>query len=240
MKPDSRAGTQRIPDAEEAAGASAIDPSREAVAERPDPALAIARYRQHAAGYDASARRSMPARLKTIGRLRLEPGDVVLDVGCGTGLSFEPLVSAIGPRGRVVGVELSPEMLVQARQRCERKGWRRVTLIEGAIETAPLAGPFDAILFHCAHDVLRSPLALARIFAQAAPGARVAAAGMKLGPWWAAPLNPLVRRRAAPYMTTFDGLAEPWSLLVDYLEDFHWTSRNFGSGWIGWGRARAR
>lgn len=151
---------------------------------------------------------------------------------------IEPLISATGPQGRVVGVELSPDMLVKARQRCERQGWHQVTLVEGAIETAPLEGPFDAILFHCVHDVLRSPPALARIFAQAAPGARVAAAGTKLGPWWAAPLNPLVRRRARPYMTTFEGLAEPWSLLVQHLEAFRWTSRNFGSGWIGWGRAR--
>jgi len=207
-----------------------------AVSDRPDPALALARYRAHATGYDATARRSMPARLRTIAKLSLRPGDSVLDVGCGTGLSFAALLEGVGPAGRVVGVELSPEMLALARERCEQAGWGNVTLIESAIETAPLEGPFDAVLFHCAHDVLRSPEALDRIFAATRTGTRVAAAGMKLGPWWAAPLNPLVRRRARPYMTTFEGLERPWSLLERRLSRFEWRSRNFGSGWIGWGR----
>jgi len=206
------------------------------IADRPDPALAIARYRALAAGYDATARRSMPARLRTIERLALQPGDAVLDVGCGTGLSFAPILARIGPGGRLVGVELSPEMAALARERCEREGWRNVALLESTVEEAPLGGRFDKVLFHCAHDVLRSPRALERIFAATSPGARVAAAGMKLGPWWAAPLNPLVRRRARPYMTTFEGLARPWSLLEGYLSGFEWESRNFGSGWIGWGR----
>lgn len=207
-----------------------------AVAGRPDPALAIARYREHAAGYDASARRSMPARLRTIERLSLGAGDVVLDVGCGTGLSFAPILERIGPSGKLLGVELSPEMIGLARERCDREGWRNVILLESTIEDAPLGETFDAVLFHCAHDVLRSLRALERIFAMTRPGARVAAAGMKLGPWWAAPLNPLVRQRARPYMTTFEGLERPWSLLERYLSGFEWESRNLGSGWIGWGR----
>ncbi|ODT37038.1 MAG: hypothetical protein ABS55_04400 [Lautropia sp. SCN 70-15] len=206
------------------------------IAERPDPALAIARYRAHAAGYDASARRSMPARLRTIERLALQAGNVVLDVGCGTGLSFAPILERIGPGGRLVGVEVSPEMIALASERCEREGWRNVDLLLSTVEQAPFGESFDAVLFHCAHDVLRSRPALDRIFAATRPGARVAAAGMKLGPWWSAPLNPLVRRRARPYMTTFEGLERPWSLLEGYLSSFEWVSRNLGSGWIGWGR----
>src|SRR5690606_33295283 len=128
-----------------------------AVADRPDPALAIARYREHAAGYDASARRSMPARLRTIERLALRPGDVVLDVGCGTGLSFAPILARIGPSGRLIAVELSPEMIALARERCEKEGWRNVCLQEATVEEAPLGEQLDAVLFHCAHDVLRSP-----------------------------------------------------------------------------------
>jgi len=206
------------------------------ISKRPDPELAIARYRRHAAGYDASARRSMPIRLRTIDRLGLRPGDTVLDVACGTGLSFAPLLERIGPEGRLIGIEVSPEMIALARERCEQQDWRNVTLIESAIEDASIDGPLDAVLFHFTHDVLRSAASLARIFAATRAGARVAVAGMKLGPWWAAPLNPLVRRRARPYMTTFDGLDRPWSLLERHLLDFEWESRNFGSGYIGWGR----
>jgi len=204
----------------------------------PDPQLAIARYRAHAPGYDASAARTMALRRRTVAKLELRSGEAVLDVACGTGLSFPLLREGVGETGRIVGVELSPDMLALARERCVREGWRNVTLIESAMETADLQGPVDAILFNFTHDVLRSPAALERILAAARPGTRVAVAGMKLAPWWLAPLNAVVRAQARPYMTTFEGLARPWDLLEAYLEGFERESVLFGTGYIGWGEAR--
>ncbi|WP_051479251.1 methyltransferase domain-containing protein [Arthrobacter sp. H5] len=64
--------------------------------------------------------------------LRLKPGMTVLDLGCGTGLNFPGLGSAVGPHGRIIGVDRSPAMLVQA----QRRGLSGVTLME-----ADLAGP---------------------------------------------------------------------------------------------------
>ena len=203
----------------------------------PDPQLAIARYRAHAPGYDASAARTMALRRRTVARLALRPGQTVLDVACGTGLSFPLLQGGVGESGRIVGVELSPDMLGLARERCAREGWRNVTLIESAMEDAQIPGPVDAILFNFTHDVLRSPRALERIFAAARPGARVAVAGMKLAPWWMAPANVLVRAQARPYMTTFEGLARPWDLLERHLAGFERASVLFGTGYIGWGEA---
>jgi len=204
----------------------------------PDPQLAIARYRAHAPGYDASAARTMALRRRTVAKLELRSGEAVLDVACGTGLSFPLLREGVGETGRIVGVELSPDMLALARERCVREGWRNVTLIESAMETADLQGPVDAILFNFTHDVLRSPAALERILAAARPGTRVAVAGMKLAPWWLAPLNAVVRAQARPYMTTLEGLARPWDLLEAYLEGFERESVLFGTGYIGWGEAR--
>lgn len=204
----------------------------------PDPKLAIARYRAHAAGYDASAARTLPLRRRTVARLALEPGQTVLDVACGTGLSFGLLQAGVGETGRIVGVELSPDMLALARERCAREGWRNVTLIESAMETAQIPGPVDAILFNFTHDVLRSPAALERIFAAARPGARVAVAGMKLAPWWLAPANLIVWAQARPYMTTFEGLRTPWDLLERHLARFERESVLFGTGYLGWGKAR--
>jgi len=204
----------------------------------PDPQLAIARYRAHAPGYDASAVRTMALRRRTVAKLELRPGEAVLDVACGTGLSFPLLREGVGETGRIVGVELSPDMLALARERCVREGWRNVTLIESAMETADLQGPVDAILFNFTHDVLRSPAALERILAAARPGTRVAVAGMKLAPWWLAPLNAVVRAQARPYMTTFEGLARPWDLLEAYLEGFERETVLFGTGYIGWGEVR--
>jgi demethylmenaquinone methyltransferase/2-methoxy-6-polyprenyl-1,4-benzoquinol methylase len=202
----------------------------------PNAAEAISRYRRHANGYDASARRTMWIREGAIAKLGLRPGERVLDVACGTGLSLHALRHAVGPEGEVVGVDLSPEMMSLARQRVAEAGWNNVRLLESALESAELVGLFDAVLFHFTHDVMRSPPALERIFAAMRPGARTAFAGMKYAPWWMAPVNLVVRAKARPYMTTFDGLAAPWDLALPYLSEFDWSPVLFGTGYIGWGR----
>lgn len=201
--------------------------------------LAIERYRKHAAGYDASAARTEPLRRRTIEQLDLRPGDTVLDVGCGTGLSFPLLEAAIGGSGRLIGIEQSPEMMALARRRVAAQGWTNVTLIEAPVEDAPLPADIDAILFNFVHDVLQSPPALTRIFAAARPGARVACQGMKLLPWWAAPANLFVLAKARPYMTTFRDLDRPWRSLQAFVPDFTWHSTMLGMGYIGRGTYRA-
>jgi ubiquinone/menaquinone biosynthesis C-methylase UbiE len=189
-----------------------------------------------APGYDASAQRTMPLRRRTIARLGLRPGDAVLDVACGTGLSFPLLRDGVGATGRVAGVELSPPMAARALERVAAAGWTNVEVVVGDMATAPYAGPFDAVLFNFTHDVLRTPGALARIFAACRPGARVAVAGSKLMPWWLAPLNGWVRRNNAPYMTTQDGLERPWEPLLPYVPDLERRSALGGAAYYGWGR----
>lgn len=204
----------------------------------PDRHRALALYRRHAPGYDASARRTMPLRERTVARLNLQPGQTVLDVGAGTGLSFSLLRAGVGGGGRVVGVELSPEMSALARQRITDWGWDNVTLEQAAIEEAALPDRLDAVLFNYTHDVLRSPAALAHIFARLRPGGRVAVAGMRLVSWWLAPVNLYVLLAARPYMTTFEGLSKPWSHLETYLDRFETEPTLYGTGYIGWGARR--
>jgi len=205
-----------------------------------DRALAIERYRRHAQGYDASAMRTMPLRRRTIAALDLVPGDAVLDVACGTGLSLPLLVAAVGEQGRVVGIELSPDMCRLARARVVRERWRNVTLIESAVEDAAPEESFGALLFNFTHDVLQSRAALARVFACAAPGARVAASGSRFFPSWLAPANALVRRMNAPYVTTFEGMHEPWRYLRGYVPGLTIESALWGAGYVAWGRCAAR
>lgn len=205
----------------------------------PDSAEALARYRDHAANYDASALRTLPLRYRTVWNLELRPGDAVLDVACGTGMSFPLLEEAIGPPGRLVGVELSPEMAAIAQARIDRAGWRNAELIVARMEDAKLgAGTFDAVAFNFTHDVLQSEAALANVFAACKPGARVALAGSKLLPWYLAPLNLYVRWNNAPYMTTQRDLARPWRLVARYVPDLTWTSALWGACYLAKGTYR--
>ncbi len=203
-----------------------------------DNRLAQRRYRRLATHYDYATQRIEPVRRLAVDKLGLEPGQRVLDVACGTGKSFRLLHEAVGPDGVVVGVEQSPEMLRQARQRVREAGWDNVQLVESSIETADLGGPFDAVLFVYTQDVLQSDAALARIFAATRPGARVVSTGLKLFPWYLGPANAWLLAISYPYFTTFKGIHKPWALLARHL-DLHDVRATFcGSGYIAQGTRR--
>lgn len=205
-------------------------------ARTPDRAVALRRYRDLAQRYDAATRGIERKRQLAIELLRLHPGQVVLDAACGTGSALETLARLVGPEGRVIGVEQSPEMIATARQRCAALGLQNVSLLEAPVEEARIAGPLDAVLFSFAHDVLQSAAALANVFAAARPGARVASAGAKLYPRGLFFLDFWVRWRVRNYVSTLEGLDRPWARLRQYVPDFTITEVTyFGSGYVGSG-----
>ena len=65
------------------------------------------------------------ARAAAIEEPQLRPGDSVVDLFCGTGVNFEPLLERIGSTGKVVGVDGSEAMLARARRRIRRRGLDR-------------------------------------------------------------------------------------------------------------------
>lgn len=205
---------------------------------QPDPGLAVAKYRRHAAGYDASARRTMALRRRVVGMLALRPGETVIDVACGTGLSLPLLREAVGSAGRVIGIEVSPDMIAIARARCAEAGWRNVCLIEAPVEEADAGAKFDAALFNYTHDVLQSPRALERLFSFARPGARVAIAGIKHPPHWLFPLRLYRLLKARPYVTTLEGLDRPWRLVEARLANLRVRSVLLGTNYLAYGTVR--
>ena len=111
--------------------------------------------------------------------LDLKPGETVLDFGCGTGMSFEYLEQGIGPEGRIIGVELSPEMLVGARDKIEANGWRNITLIEGNAEEVEIPEQVDAVLAFFVPELMASRPAMERAVGGLKPGGRIVATGIK-------------------------------------------------------------
>jgi ubiquinone/menaquinone biosynthesis C-methylase UbiE len=208
----------------------------------PDPLLARERYRGLAEVYDIRTAAGQPYRRRTVERLAARPGEVVVDVGCGTGLNFAQLEGAIGPRGRLIGIDLSPEMLAEARARIRRHGWSNVELVESAAEHAELPGRHpDAVLICGVHDVMRSPPGLRNVLRQIRDRGRVVAAGPKWAPGWrpdAVALNLSTWSINRPYVTTFEGFDEPWSHLAGLVADLEVEVVYAGGGYIAAGTWR--
>ena len=209
-----------------------MDPSRPSATARHGQAA----YHEHAASYERDTAVFQPYRRAVVEALPLRHGQVVLDVGCGTGLCCGLLREKVGPEGEVVGIEESPEMVAVACERVTREGWDNVTVIQAPAEEAEIGQTADAALFCAVHDILQSPQALKNIVATLRPGAWVAAGGGK----WAAPmmvaLNSMVSALHAPYVRSFAGFGRPWQQLEQVVEDVQVRELAFGSGYVMTGR----
>jgi demethylmenaquinone methyltransferase/2-methoxy-6-polyprenyl-1,4-benzoquinol methylase len=194
-------------------------------------------YSEHANTYNRKTGAFQRYRRAVVEALPVRPGQVVLDVGCGTGLCCGLLREKVGPQGGVVGIEESPEMAAVAREQIAREGWRNVTVVQSSAEEAEIAVTADAALFCAVHDILQSPEALRNVMNGLRPGARVAAGGGK----WAAPamvaLNLQARILHAPYVQSFKGFRRPWSHLEQLIEDVQVHEMGLGSGYIVTGQA---
>ena len=196
----------------------------------------LAKYRQHAKDYDTTCGPTWPIRERAVAALQLQPGQVVLDVGCGTGLSLALLRAAVGETGRIYGFDQSPEMLALARTRAASAGWHNVKLFETSAQALDLPEAVDALLFHYTHDILRSPLALDRLLVSARAGATVAIAGVKYFPRWLTPLNLWVYLKNRPYNGNPGELASPWDRIAPRLTDWQLAPTQFGMGYLASGR----
>lgn len=203
----------------------------------PDRVAALAQYRRRAPWYDLELALFEPIRREAIALLELEPGQRVLDVGCGTGLSLAALRDTVGARGAVVGIEQSPEMIARARRRVARHGWGNVTLLGAPAEAAPLEGDADAALLHFTHDILRRGDALDHLLAHLRPGARIVASGLKWARGARALVNLAVLPAALHSVSTLEGLDEPWSELAARVDALQVRQRLFGAVFVACARA---
>jgi SAM-dependent methyltransferase len=201
----------------------------------PDRGAALSQYRWRSSFYDMEMALIEPVREQAIAELALRSGETVLDVGCGTGLSFELLEEGVGPGGRIVGIEQSPEMIEQARERIDRHRWKNAELVCAPVEEARIGMQADAALFHFTHDILRQPEAIANVVRHLKPGARVVASGLKWADPWAWPANFFVLPAALHSVTSFEGLSQPWDKLGLLLEGVTVRTTLLGGGFIASG-----
>jgi SAM-dependent methyltransferase len=86
---------------------------------------------------------------------RIEPGQTVLDLGCGAGTDLLVAAQMVGPTGRVIGVDMTPTMLRRARDSAEAMGLTNVELHESLIESLPLpAADVDIVISNGVIDLV--------------------------------------------------------------------------------------
>ena len=117
----------------------------------------IETYRKKARRYDVTSQlyfRQWAHRRMAVRALGLRPGDTVVEVACGTGLNFPLIEREIGPTGRIVGVDLTDAMLVQAQHRVDANAWSNVSLVQADVAEFEFPTGVDAILATYPHALL--------------------------------------------------------------------------------------
>lgn len=189
-------------------------------------------YAAGAASYDERTDRFMVYRRRIVDALDVRRGDVVVDVGCGTGLCMPLLQERIGAEGYIIAVDESVAMLNIARARAEQFGWSNVTFIMAPAAEVVLPVDADAALFCAVHDILRCPDSVRNILSQLRPGAHIASGGGKWAAPWLILLNAYVAALHRPCVRSFEGFDRPWSVLTPYLQDLRITEMAFGTGYV--------
>jgi demethylmenaquinone methyltransferase/2-methoxy-6-polyprenyl-1,4-benzoquinol methylase len=197
-------------------------------------------YTRDASAYDTRTSAFDVYRRRLVDLLPLRRGDIVLDVGCGTGLCFERVRNRIGADGVIVGVDASRDMLAMAAARVADRGWTNVVLVQAPVEHAVLPVVADHALFCATHDVLQSDAALDNVLGHVRDGGTIAATGGKWAPPWAVALNAGILALHAPYVRDFAGFDRPWGLLESRLNRLRVQEVAMGGGYLASGLVPAR
>jgi len=107
--------------------------------------------------------------------LELGSGETVLDLGSGGGLDAFLAAKAVGPSGRVIGVDMTPQLLERARANAGKGGYANVEFREGRLERLPVEdASVDAVTSNCVINLVPDKAAVFREIARVLkPGGRM-------------------------------------------------------------------
>jgi ubiquinone/menaquinone biosynthesis C-methylase UbiE len=208
-------------------------------------------YRRHAKHYDLTSRLSpVPGypqraqRLRAIQALGLRAGDRVVDIACGTGLNFPLIEAAVGPHGRIIGVDLTDAMLAEARGRVEAHSWGNVSLLQADAAGFDFPQRIDGILStYALTQIPECGDVIAHGAAALSVGRRWVVLDLKLPdrtPAWVTRLGIAAVGDSASLDEWID--RHPWetirAVMQDRLTDASWTELCFGTAFLSRGAGR--
>ncbi len=98
--------------------------------------------------FTGESREVYAARAEVVKALALKPGDMVADVGAGTGLYTRLFAQAVGPTGRVYANDIAPKFLAYIAQNAARDGLKNVTMVQGGDRSTNLPDSSVDVIFH--------------------------------------------------------------------------------------------
>jgi arsenite methyltransferase len=121
-------------------------------------------------GYTAEELSSIPAEANMglscgnpTAAANLRPGEVVVDLGSGGGLDVFLAAKKVGPTGKAIGIDMTPEMLERARANALRQGLSNVEFHEATIDKLPLPdGSVDCVISNCVINLATDKQAVLR------------------------------------------------------------------------------
>jgi arsenite methyltransferase len=141
----------------------------------------------------------------------LRPGETVLDLGSGAGFDAFLAAAAVGPDGRVIGIDMTPEMIAKAVDNARRAGVTNVEFRQGLIEELPVENAtVDVVISNCVINLSpEKPRVFREAFRVLRPGGRLLVSDIVLE----APLPEAVQASIEAYVGCVAGAA----LRADYL-----------------------
>jgi demethylmenaquinone methyltransferase/2-methoxy-6-polyprenyl-1,4-benzoquinol methylase len=185
-------------------------------------------YRKRARRYDLTVKlyyligfRIQAYRRRAIQALNLQHGDTVVEIGCGTGANFPLLQQAIGPKGKIIGTDITDAMLDQAQSRVNENNWSNVELVRSDATSFQFPSGIDGIISTFAITLVPEFDTVIQNGCRAlAPGKRWVILDFRLPSSWLAHLAPLLVFFTQRFGVKMElAVRHPWESINEHLKN---------------------